>query len=403
MRYILAVAAMVCGMGGIGAMGPAALGQGTFTLEFREATPEQVPALEETMRTCSRSAALPAEITKVPPGLPAQVTYFRFGLAEAPIWLLAASGDKPRLYADVDRTGDLSKVTPMAGTRGESGTWFDPITLAGKDGQKVRVRFMSHSTAPAQALGCLHAVPAGCCVGKVKLGEKTYGVALIDGNLNGRYNDLLAGPYQEQNMDALVIDRNGDGQFDLFNPSQSPPEWSPLAKGVAVDGKYYNVTAAADGSQIEVAAAEPKYGSLDLGPQQVSLVAFSDFGLQKIETKAAKVRVPAGRYSTVSGELVANDGKANWRLQFGGDPGRLGTFVVNAGETLALALGPPLAPTAKVSQADRTVLFDYVLEGRSGEVYAAAATRDNTRLPPPKLEVVDPSGKIIYTGAFEFG
>jgi hypothetical protein len=70
---------------------------------------------------------------------------------------------------------------------------------------------------------------------------------------------------------------------------------------------------------------------------------------------------------------------------------------------LALALGPPLAPTAKVSQADRTVLFDYVLEGRSGEVYAAAVTKDNTRLPPPKLEVADPSGKIIYTGAFEFG
>ena len=403
MRYILVVAAMVCGMGGIGAMGPAALGQGSFTLEFREATPQQVPALQETMRTCSRSAALPAEITQVPQGLPAQVTYFRFGLAEAPICLLAASGDKPRLYADVDRTGDLSKATALAGTSGESGTWFDPITLTGKDGQKVRVRFMSHTSAGTEPLNCLHAVPAGCCVGKVKLGEKTYGVALIDGNLNGRYNDPLAGPYQRQNMDALVIDRNGDGQFDLFNPSQSPPEWSPLAKGVAVDGKHYNVTVAAGGSQIEVAAAEPKYGSLDLGPQQVSLVAFSDFGLQKIETKGEKVRVAAGRYATVSGELTANDGKANWRLQFGGDPGRLGTFVVNAGETLPLALGPPLTPTATVSQTERTVLLKYVLEGRSGEVYAAAVTKDNTRLPPPKLEVVDASGKIIYTGAFEFG
>jgi hypothetical protein len=403
MRYIFAFAAMVCGMGGIGAMGPAALGQGTFTLELREATPQQVPALRETMRTCTRRAALPAEITQVPPGLPPQVTYFGFGLGEAPIWLLASSGDKPRLYADVDRTGDLSKAPAIPGTRGESGTWFDPVTLTGKDGQKVRVRFMSHSSAGTEALGCLHAVPAGCRMGKVKLGEKTYAVALIDGNLNGRYNDLLAGPYQEQNMDALVIDRNGDGQFDLFNPSQSPPEWSPLAKGVAVDGKSYNVTAAADGSQIEITAAEPKYGSLDLGRHQVRLVAFSDFGLQEIETKGEKIRVAAGRYSTVSGELVANDGKANWRLQFGGDPGRLGTFVVNAEETLSLPLGPPLAPTAKVSQAERAVLLEYVLEGRSGEVYAAAVTKDATRLPPPTLEVVDPSGKIIYTGAFAFG
>jgi len=44
MRYTFALAAMVCG---IGAMGPAALGQGTFTLEFREATPQQIPALEQ--------------------------------------------------------------------------------------------------------------------------------------------------------------------------------------------------------------------------------------------------------------------------------------------------------------------------------------------------------------------
>jgi hypothetical protein len=400
MRWIIAVAVLLCGMGG---MDTPALGQGTFALEFREATPQQVPALGETMRMCSRSATPPAEI-KAPQGLPRQVMYFRFGPTDSPMWLIAVSGGKPLLYADVDRTGDLSKAPAVAGKRSESGTWFDPVTLTGKDAQKVRVRFMSHSSTVAEPLGCLHAVPAGYRTGKVKLGEKAYAVALIDGNLNGLYNDLLAGPYQGQNMDVLAIDRNGDGKFDGFNPSQPSPEWSPLAKGLAADGKFYTVTVAADGSQIEIAAAQPKYGNLDLGPQQVNLMAFSDFGLLRIEAKGQAARIPAGRYSTVSGGLVVNDGKADWRLQLGSDPGRAAAFVINAGETLPLPLGPPFAPTAKVMQSDRTVIFEYVLEGRSGEAYnPSTVMRDTTRLPPPRLEVVDSSGKIIYAAAFEFG
>jgi hypothetical protein len=272
------------------------------------------------------------------------------------------------------------------------------------DGRKVRVRFMSHSSKSDQPLGCLHAVPAGYRTGKVKLGEKVYAVALIDGNLNGLYNDPLVGPYQGQNMDALAIDRNGDGKFDAFNPGQPSPEWSPLAKGLAADGKFYTVTAAADGSQIEIAPAQPKYGNLDLGPQHVTLTAFSDFGLVRIEAKGQPTRIPAGRYSTVSCGLVANDGKDDWRLQLGYDPGPATAFAVNADETLPLPLGTPFAPSAKVTVSGREVSFDYLLQGRSGEVYnAGAISKGSSRLPPPRLEVLDSGGKIIYSAAFEFG
>jgi hypothetical protein len=397
---MIAVTVLVCWMGG---MSTAALGQGTFTLEFRESTPQQDPALGETMRSCARSGALPLGI-KAPQGLPQRVAYFRFGPADSAVWLIATSGKKPLLYVDVDRTGDLSNATPAAGTRDESTTRFEPVTLTVNDGRKIRVRFMSHSSKIDEPLGCLHAVPAGYRTGKVKLGEKTYAVALIDGNLNGLYNDLLVGPYQGQNMDVLAIDRNGDGKFDAFNPNQPSPEWSPLAKGLAAGGEFYTVTVAADGSQIEIAAAQPKYGNLALGPHQVNLTAFSDFGLVRIEAKGQAASIPAGRYSTVSGALVANDGTVDWRLQLGSDPGPAATFTVNADETLPLPLGPPFAPSAKVTQSEREVAFDYLLQGRSGEVYnAGSISKGSTRLPPPRLEVVDSSGKIIYTAAFEFG
>ena len=400
MRWIIAVAVLLCGMGG---MDTSALGQGTFALEFREATPQQDPALGEAMRGSAHRDTLPPEI-KAPQGLPQKFMCFRYGPPDAAVWIIGISGAKPLLFADVNRTGDLSRAAPIAGKRDESGTWFDPVTLTGKDAQKVRVRFMSHSNKSDEPLGCLHAVPAGYRTGKVKLGEKVYAVALIDGNLNGLYNDPLVWPYQGRGMDVLAIDRNGDGKFDAFDPDKPSPEWSPLAKGLAADGKFFTVTVAADGSQIEIAAAQPKYGNLALGPHQVNLAAFSDFGFLRIEAKGQAARIPAGRYSTVSGGLVANDGKADWRLQLGSDPGPAATFTVNADETLPLPLGPPFVPSAKVMQSDRTVIFEYVLEGRSGEAYnPSTVMRDTTRLPPPRLEVVDSSGKIIYAAAFEFG
>ena len=400
MRWMIAVTVLVCGMGG---MATAALGQGTFTLEFRESTPQQDSALGETMRGCARSDALPPGM-KAPQGLPQKFRCFRFGPTDSPVWLIGVSGEKPLLYADVNRTGDFSRATAIAGKRDESCTWFEPVTLTVNDGRKIRVRFMSHSNKSIEPLGCLHAVPAGYRTGKVKLGEKTYAVALIDGNLNGLYNDPLVGPYEGENTDVLAIDRNGDRKFDAFNPGQPSPEWSPLAKGLAAGGEFYTVTVAADGSQIEIAAAQPKYGNLALGPHQVNLTAFSDFGFLRIEAKGQAARIPAGRYSTVSGGLVTNDGKDAWRLQLGSDPGPTATFTVNADETLSLPLGPPFVPSAKVTQSEREVTFDYLLQGRSGEAYnAGAIMKGSTRLPPPRLEVVDSNGKIIYTAAFEFG
>jgi hypothetical protein len=136
----------------------------------------------------------------------------------------------------------------------------------------------------------------------------------------------------------------------------------------------------------------------------VTLTAFSDFGLVRIEAKGRAASIPAGRYSTVSGGIVANDGKDDWRLQLSRDTGPAAAFTVSADETLTLPLGPPFVPSAKVTLSGREVTFDYVLQGRSGEAYSAGSVmKGATRLQPPRLEVVDSSGKTIYSAAFEFG
>jgi len=413
MRYLVAVAVVMCAVSG------PALGQGTFPLEFRESKMEETPALGETYCSCSRSVGKPDAVGSVPGNLPEQITYFRFGPDDAATWVLATSGTKPVLYVDSDRDGNLAEETPVSGTRGESGITFAGASVPGADGRSVRVRMNSHTREASQAPGCLHMAAAGYRTGQVRLAGKTYRVAVIDGDLSGRYDDVPAGPLPDRRVDAVVFDRNGNGQFERFDPTGNPPEWSPLAKALAVDGAWYAVTVAADGSKIDLSPTQPTYGHLDLGPHRLTLGAFSDFGYQRIESQGGKVRVPAGRYAAVSLELLKSDGTADWRLQLARDPGRLGAFVVEAGQTFSMPLGPPLVPTAGVEQTEGVVTtsnlvgpdrrsipivrLDYRLEGRSGERYAPAVMKGSTRVPPPEVEIVDSTGKVIYSGKFAYG
>ena len=397
MRCLLVVTVVVCGLAG------PVLGQGTFALQFRECTKEETPALWESYCSCRRTVGKPDAVTSAPQGLPAEITYFRFGPEGQHTWVLATSGEKPLLYVDTDRDGNLAEETPVLGTRGESGITFAGASVPGADGRSVRVRMNSHTREASRAPGCLHVAAAGYCTGQVRLAGKAYRVAMIDGNLSGRYDDVLAGSASNRRLDAVVIDLNGNGQFERFDPEQNPPEWAPLAKALTVGGACYAVTVAADGSQIQLTATKPAYGWLDLGPHRPTLGVFSDFGYQRIETQGVKVRVPAGRYAAVSLELLKSDGTADWRLQLARDPGRLGTFVVEPGQTFSMPLGPPLVPTADVGQTERIVRLDYRLEGRSGERYAPAVMKGSTRVPPPQVEIVDSTGKIIYSGQFAYG
>jgi hypothetical protein len=398
MRYLLAATIVVGGLAG------PVLGQGTFPLEFRESKMEETPALGETYCSCSRSAGKPDAVGSVPGNLPEQITYFRFGPEDAATWLLATSGTKPVLYVDSDRDGNLAEETPASGTRDQSGITFAGASVPGTDGRSVRVRMISHTRPATRAPVCLHAAVAGFRTGQVRLGGKAYRVAVIDGDLSGRYNDIPARPLTDRRVDAVVIDRNGNGQFERFDPTgNSPPEWSPLTKALAVDGAWYAVTVAADGSTIDLSPTQPAYGHLDLGPHRLTLGAFSDFGYQRIESRGGKVRVPAGRYATVSLELLKSDGTANWRLQLARDAGRLATFVVEAGQTFSIPLGPPLVPAASVELAGGTVRLDYRLAGRSGERYAPAVMKGNSRVAPPQVEIVDTTGKVIYSGKFAYG
>jgi hypothetical protein len=65
--------------------------------------------------------------------------------------------------------------------------------------------------------------------------------------------------------------------------------------------------------------------------------------------------------------------------------------------------GAPLLVKADVHSAGRSISIGLVIEGQAGEVYRPGATKNGSRVAPPKFKIIDESGAVIGSGSFEYG
>jgi len=374
--------------------------QGTFPLTYQDAE----GSLQVVTQMASRGFGLTPSKPRGVKGVPDGAACCSMDVGGKSVWAAVVGGDSPKLYVDTDGDGDMADEKPLAGKAEGPQMEFGTVALTASGGKPVKVALLAYMGGKPAKPQFLLVRGAGCLTGKVTLASKVYDVVVIDGNLNGRYNDTLKGDAMpSQNMDALVIDLNGDGQFAPPSLTIQPMEWVPLAKGIKVADTYYTVTVAADGSTIELAKTDPGFGTLDLGASDVEIMGFSDFGFQRIQG-GGKVRLPAGQYMPVMVSLSRTDAEGvKWTLRRSGGTDKLSQLRIEPGKTLVLKLGPPLVARTNVRQSGRNVFIGLSLVGRAGEQYAPGAEKDNKRLPAPTLEIIDETEKVIHTGKFEYG
>lgn len=375
--------------------------QGTFPLTYQDAEGSLQVVTQRASRGFGVTPSKPPGVTGVPDG----AACCSMDVGGRSVWAAVVGGDSPKLYVDTDGDNDLADEKPLAGKAQGPQVAFGTVELATPAGTPVRVALQAYMDRgkPAKPR-FLMLRGAGCLTGKVTLAGKTYNVAVIDSNLNGRYSDTFKGDAMLfQNMDALAIDLNGDGRFAPPSLTIQPMEWMPLAKGLKVADAYYTVVVAADGSTIELAKADPGFGTLDLGASDVEIMGFSDFGFQSIQG-GGKVRLPAGKYMPIMVSLSRTDTDgAKWTLMRSGGPDTLSQLQIKAGETCAMKLGPPLVAKTDAKQSGKNVMIGFSLVGKAGEQYAPGAEKGGKRLPPPTFEIIDETEKVIHTGKFEYG
>jgi len=320
-----------------------------------------------------------------------------------PAAVLDQGASPPKLYVDAAGTGDLSAAAPLPAEKSDGSLTFGPVAVAtGKEKGAGTVRIRFRSPGSAEYMGAL---PAGYMAGEVKLGGETYSFAVVDSDFDGRYTPLsslsVAGAsYWRSDMMAIDLDRNGH-----FRQAPTDTEVMPLAKVLRAKDAYYRVQVAEDGSWVRLDDFEPRMGAIDVGASNLMLVLLSDVGLTTLRGSGGKWQLPEGTYRLAYMSLSQADAKGVKWMTTNPDVDQIEPFRVRAGEMLAMKIGPPLAPAATPDSAQSgLILINLFLVGQAGERYSVGLQKaDGVRLPPPKVKILDGSGKVLAEGKAEYG
>jgi hypothetical protein len=249
--------------------------------------------------------------------------------------------------------------------------------------------------------------PAFYREGRVVLNGKTYKIALVDQDFDGRFNESFVPPAvdsRDPGCDVLALDLNGDGKYGWGHAGES--EIMPLSKLVKLGGVHYRMDVAEDGGTIEFRQARPSSGQLDLGDAEVVLGLWSDAGHQRVSSFGGKVNLPAGRYAVVTLELTEKDAAGDrWTFVMGkGGWGRLGDFEIRPGATTSFKIGAPFQVKASMQRYGQNpfITVGFELEGRASERYSGLGRKDGKEAPEPGFKIVNGAGQVVHSGRFAY-
>jgi len=413
--------------------------QGDFALTREEIVKPTHPMASEVRAPASYSTQRSPEISGVPKGISARSHYYtvKFGEHEV-LMILDHEPDPPKLYVDTDGDKDFSDEEGHAGVpTGMMSTTFGDAdfglfkveTMEGAKGPPLT--FKAHGryfwkTAETQ----LMCFPAECRSGDVSLGGKSYKVGLVDGDFDGRYDGTFStgnrwggrdvrderdggegalcvvpnGLEDFATTDHIGIDLDGDGTIEPYGQV----EVFPLMKFLRVDGTYYSVKAAADGSSVRFEKAAPEMGKLELGIADgttVEMLAFSDSGPWQYKGGPGTVEMPVGDYVIQRITIQRTDERGvEWKLNCYGGTGGLNGFSVRSGTTSSLNLGEPLRAKTEVRrQGQDELAVELYLVGKAGERYEPGGLRDGKAFVwRQRFKILDESGKPMRGGVFEY-
>ena len=298
------------------------------------------------------------------------------------------SGPYDLLYIDKNGNGRLDDEKAIQARVESENAMFSatPVVFKGEDGPvtyHLAFRFYQYDKNAAQLL----ASSAGWYEGTVNFDGAKKRVQVIDGNVNGTFNDMAAAPYDS---DRVQVD--GDKAGERF-----------LGRMLEVDGKFYNVEVARDGACIKV----QKAANVTLGPVRVpedisEFVAFGENGHFIRKPAGGELTMPVGEYRVVRWRIDRKDDKgAAWTLSGYNFP-KTAAFEVTTEKGSVLAIGEPVEAKLEATNiTSRQIRFDLRFLGPQKE--SVELLRGNERPRGPKLMLANADGSLCYTNTFEFG
>jgi hypothetical protein len=361
--------------------------------------------------------AKPSHVLDLPPAFD-RPCFYQIRSAERSITMVLNMGKRPKLCVDSDGDGDLSQeqcfdAKTIRETRSTSRyQQFGPIPPVSQDESSAGAgQFYVHHYRE-DAPGPLFTYPIYSNQGKLRLGNCVYKVAVVDGDVDGRFNSVLRLPQDHglriPSSDTFGIDLNGNGKFEISTHGHS--EVMPLGRLVKVADSYYALDVSAAEQSLTLTKTEPQLGTLLIEPNDtvVRLKLWSDAADQCLSGR--QWQLPAGKYKAVYLELEkrcsqggiwtfsSRTTSARTRL------GKLDFFTIDPEETTSIKLGPPfLIKTDIEKTSSGTVDISPVILGCAGEEYALGRHHTINRTPHPTFKIIDEKGTVLLDDSFQYG
>ena len=361
--------------------------------------------------------AKPEGVRDLPEGFD-RPCYYEINSGNRRIPLVLSLSERPRLCLDADGNGELSQERSWGATLIREGkdfgnTWrFGPISPISQDSSGEAESGFYVDCFQVSAPAPLFTRPVSFKTGKLRLAGRTYRVAVVDGDCDGRFRSLLSLPldraWRLPECDVFAIDWTRDGEFG-FSPFGGS-EVVPLGHLIQMANTYYALDIAPDGTSLTLTATKPEFGTLVIEPNgpTVGLKLWSDAADQYLQGR--QWQLPAGKYKAIHATLETRDTSGDvWSFSSNLSSAftRLGVlefFEIRPGETTTIRIGSPFVVKAEVQKMSAgMVSIDAVLVGYAGEQYQAGFQRNGKRAPEPTFQIVDEKGRVLVADKFQYG
>jgi hypothetical protein len=298
------------------------------------------------------------------------------------------SGICDRLFIDSNGNGRLDDDPPAnTAERTDSTAQFDAVRVRfkGEDGPiayHLGFRFYKYSSGEERVL----VESAGWYEGMIKIGDKKRRIELIDGNVNGAFNDQSMTP---ADCDRVVLDDDTAGQ-------------RYLGRMLEVDGQLFRLEVARDGAFVKVQKAEGiVFGQVRMSETITEFAAVGPNGHFVRKPVKGEFTLPVGQYRINRWEIGRKDDKGATCTLTGSGFNETANFSVAADQPAKVDIGEPVRGLLQTSEAAGEVTFNLRFQGRTGE--SIQMLRGGERPRGPRLTLASRDGAYRWTNSFEFG
>lgn len=235
-------------------------------------------------------------------------------------------------------------------------------------------------------------------VGKATFGGRQCKIAIADLNSNGLFNNVEKGIFRG---DRFFVDLDGDGKFKHSSPYSQAEEGFPYGKYTHIDGRWYSVEAAPNGTWIQIIPAEPKLATIRAQKRIKGVALYSDEQSQTVQFSAGTAEAIVGTYGLASVELsTADDAGRVWNCTGSFRTDRPQVTIASGAEIRlddVFPLSVTVEPVGKTPS--EIIVLKPTVAGATGGSYRFP----RIGRPEGSFEIQDRQGKVVASDRFKYG